>query len=489
MSNRFQSPFEQYWSSTAPYVGGILRFYISGTSTPLAVYSDATLGSSLGTSVTLNAAGRPATAIFLQNTAYKVTLEDSLANLIWTADPVTSSDFAIFPKWTVGSANPNGSVAGTKGSVGVPPDVFWDSVANILYVATTTGSASTAVWTALNASAASPAVPFPQGRLTLTSATPVLVADALAQTTVYYALYNGNLVPIYSGVSTTPTAFTELSLTLVASHAADTIYDIFVFSNSGVLTLVTGPAWTTQTPGSGARGAGAGTTQLSRVNGLWTNTVSMTGRNGSTTYTIGANLATYLGSIYMDHTAGQVSCTVGFGQNRKWGVWNAYNRVPIILKAGDGTASWAYTTNTLRASQNIPATYTAIIANVGGTASNGLTVFAGLAEEIFDLNFIQRQGVVQGSTGTGTESFMNGGIGVNSITAASGTLSRTGISGSGGAAILIAAGTPSAKYILAPALGLQQIFSLEASALVGTSATNLWYGTEANMALTARWSG
>jgi hypothetical protein len=114
-----------------------------------------------------------------------------------------------------------------------------------------------------------------------------------AATPVFYTPFTGNLILIYNGSRHVPTEFTELTLDLVSAHAVNAIYDVLVFSNNGVLTAVTGPAWTTATAGSGARGTGAGTTQLSRLNGYWVNTVSMTGRNGSSTYSIGANLATY----------------------------------------------------------------------------------------------------------------------------------------------------------------------------------------------------
>ena len=319
MANRFENPFQQFFTSTpAPYSGGVLRFYASGTSTPLAVYTDSGLSAGSATSVTLNSAGRPSQAIFLQNLEYKVTLEDSGGSIIWTADPVSTSDFSAQAKFKGYAGNPNGNVAGTAASTTIPADVIWDYTNNIEYVCTTTGVAAAAVWTAVNASASTPAVPEPQGRLTLTSVTPVLAADVVAATAVYYTPFAGNLVPIYNGTSTVPTTFSELTLTLVASHALSTLYDVFVFSNSGVLTLATGPAWNTSTAGAGARGSGAGTTQISRLNGFWVNTVSMTGRNGSTTYTIAANRGTYLGSIFIDGTAGQCTCHVSFGQSRKW---------------------------------------------------------------------------------------------------------------------------------------------------------------------------
>jgi hypothetical protein len=60
----------------APLSLGSLEFYIAGTSTPKAVYSDADLTSTLGAVVTLTASGRPATPIFLQKGGYKIIVKD-----------------------------------------------------------------------------------------------------------------------------------------------------------------------------------------------------------------------------------------------------------------------------------------------------------------------------------------------------------------------------------------------------------------------------
>jgi hypothetical protein len=389
-------------------------------------------------------------------------LKDSAGNTIWTRDNVTTTDFGSVAITKVGSGSPSGVVAGTAGSSGVLPTHYWDYTNSILYVCTTTGSAATAVWTAINAQAATPTVSQPQGYLTLTSATPVIAADVSAATAVYYTPFTGNLIPIYNGSRMVPTEFSELTLTLVASHAASQIYDVFVFSNSSVLTPVTGPAWATPTAGAGARGTGAGTTQLSRLNGYWVNTVSMTGRNGSTTYSIGANLATYVGSIFMDGTNGQITCHRAWGASRKWGVWNAYNRQPLYLKCGDSTASWTYNSATVRQSR--------------ATTGNKLTTFCGLAEERAALFF--KQEVVSGNS----DDEITIGVGKNSTTAISGTagvFTKT----AGGTA---ATATPVAHYTDAPSLGIQEFNSLESSH-GGTNAT--FTGTEPSMLMYAEWRG
>jgi hypothetical protein len=318
----------------------------------------------------------------------------------------------------------------------------------------------------------------PHGRLTPTTGTPVLTTDATAQATIYYTPYTGNLVPIYDGAAFTMQAFSELSMAMGGNYAADSIYDCFVFNDSGTLRLGIGPAWTTSTAGSGARGTGAGTTELQRINGLWTNKVSMTARYANaSTVTVAANCGTYVGSIYTDHTAGQVSCHFAYGQNRKFGVWNAYNRVPIMLKAGDGTASWTYGTATWRASNNAPASFATGSYNVGsGTVSNGILIFTGLAEEDALAQFTQKY-----STNTTNVAAKGFGIGLNSTSAQSGLY----VQGSATNGVQQSVGP--ATLTIAPNLGLNVVTSVENITASGDTTTIL--GTEAHALLTAIYRG
>lgn len=403
MSQRFFSPNQQFYNDTGtPYANGKLYFYASTSSTPQDTYSNSTLTIANTNPVILDSAGR-AGSVFLANSAYKVTLTDENDVLVWTEDPVWSSDYSTVAMFTVHTGTPNGTVAGTAGTQGGrPSDTVWDNVNNILYVATTSGNASTTVWTAVNPSSSAGAIVPPTGRLTPTSGTPVITTDATAQTAIYYTPYTGTTVPIYTGSTFTQQTFAELTLTLVSAHALNTLYDIFVFNDSGVVTLVTGPAWTSSAAGSSTRGTGAGTTQISRISGLWVNTVSMTGRNSSTTYSVSANAATYLGTIFIDGTAGQVSCYVSVGQNRKFGVWNAYNRKSINLQVADNTVSWSYTTATIRQSN--------------AAAGNKATVMCGLQEELINGNFLQLVNV----GGTNTLNLI--GFGIDSTTAFTGKL-------------------------------------------------------------------
>lgn len=473
MSGRFSDPFIQYLDST-PNVRSSARlfFYENNSSTKLDTYptlADRIAGTNANSNpITLNSTGYPDVGIFLKNQAYTVKLapsgsDDPPTSPIWTANDVYGTDLSTVTQTKVGSGAPTGVVAGTAGSSGVLPTLYWDYTNSILYVCTTTGDAASAAWTALNASSATPAVPPPQGYLTLVSGTPVITSDQSAKTAVFYTPDKGNLIPIYNGSKFTPTEFSELTLTLVSSHVASTLYDIFVWSESGVITIGTGPAWSTSTAGSGARGTGASTTELTRINGLLVNAVSMTTRNSSTTYTVGANRGTYVGSIFMDGTNGQVTCHRSFGQSRKWGLWNAYNQRRITLQAGDATASWTYGTATIRASNN--------------DSTNRATIFFGLADGPVEILASQ---TIEGNS-TGDEGGRVG-IGINSTTAFSGLAGRNFLTGSDG---VQGFATVTARHGTVPAIGIHNIQFLE----IADSGTVQFNGGNDDMLLTASWDG
>ena len=471
MAGRFINPYSQFMDSTPDvYVGGKLYFYQTGTPTPLNTYTTKALSVANPNPIILNSAGRPAVDIFLQDLEYKVVLKDADDNEIWTADPVSHRDSQLVAKTLTGSGTPNGAVAGTAGSASILPDFYWDYTNSILYVCTTTGTTSTAVWTAVNATAATTATPFPQGRLTAQPGTPVHSSDVTSGASVYYTPYVGNLIPVYNGSTMVPTAFSELTLVLNAAHSTNTIYDVFVWSNAGVLGIVTGPAWNTSTAGSGARGTGASTTQLTRVNGLWVNAVSMTGRNGSNTFTVGANSGTYVGSIFIDGSAGQISCHLTWGQSRKWGIWNAYNRVPVYMKAGDSTASWI--------SNNASAVHAA-----NTSSANSITVFAGLAEEVVEFEAGSR---ISATLNTNNEGFGQIGIGFNSTTVNSGKIANYRLTTETvNNAITFNTALNGAKHIAPPWLGINVATMLEYSN--GSDVNITFYGGENEMGLFAKY--
>ncbi len=313
------------------------------------------------------------------------------------------------------------------------------------------------------------AIPQPQGYLTLSSdsSNPIITADTLGSTSVYYTPYVGNGVPIWNGTSYLIFAVSQLTLTLTGSHLGHTIYDVFIFSNSGTPAIVTGPAWTNSGGGTSARGTGAGTTELQQLSGLWVNANQITANNGASSFTVAANQATYVGSIFIDQTAGQVSNYLSWGQNRKWGVWNAYNRQTLQVQEGDPTTTWTFgTTVGWRASN--------------ATAGNGFTTLTGLAEEMVRCTFVQS---IDKEFNNAANTWNNG-IALNSIITPTG---KWGIfeTGNVGADTKGAGDLTAINYATSP-LGTTIFTSVEQSSAGGTGTI---HGTPNGMVMQCGWRG
>jgi hypothetical protein len=105
--------------------------------------------------------------------------------------------------------------------------------------------------------------------------------------------------------------------------------------------------------------------------------------------------------------------------------------------------------------------------------ANSLTIFSGLAEEIYRLKFQQ---YISGAS-TNESQFI--GIGYNSVLAMSGLQGRRQIDATGLTATL----QQTAEYIAPPALGIQTISCLE----LGVTGTATYRGAETNMMLSAEW--
>lgn len=299
----------------------------------------------------------------------------------------------------------------------------------------------------------------PEGYLTPVSQTPVIVSDSVSASTIYYTPDTGAQVPISDGLKFRMREFSQLSLALSSNHLPNAIYDVFLYENeSRVVQIGTGPAWNNPAAGSGSRGTGVGTSELERWNGLLVNKGAITVRNGATTFAVDARSGVYLGSIYIDAVAGQVTCHRSWGQSRKWGIWNCFNRKRIVLKAGDPTSNWTYSSATIRQSN--------------GQAGNRVTVFCGLAEEIIKAKFNQ---ISRG----GSDDDLTVGIGWNSTTAFTGYISR--INAEDGAV-----GLSAARHENPPFLGIANVNSCEAATAGNINAI---HGTERFMLLAVEWQG
>lgn len=200
---------------------------------------------------------------------------------------------------------------------------------------------------------------FPTGRLTLESGVPVSITDFTNATTIYYTPYVGATIPIHDGSRWTALEFEELSLALDADtghtgyHQNGKNFDLFVFreETTGILRLGTGPAWSSNT----ARGTGAGTTEVVRLNGLYVNAYDIQIRYGSGANdlaTVGSWEATYVGTVRAvingaTHDRNGTPTTTGCRF-----LWNAYHRVQRFVTALSPANNWNYSTASWRIADN-----------------------------------------------------------------------------------------------------------------------------------------
>lgn len=559
----YSNPFEQYLDDAGAVLsGGKLYFYLTTTSTPTPTYTDETLdpGAVNTNPIILNAAGRPPNQIFLDpEVTYKVVLKNSDdSQTFWTADPVGGSAAETPATLQVVAGDPNGQLAGNQGSVGgAGASMAWDISNFLIYVCTTTGDSSSAVWTQVgatlsgqvqftgvisptslntnqndynptglstasiirqnlganvtitglqggaagrvilwrnistfvqtftNESSSSTAayrfaldgdltlypgqtvqflydgssarwtvagaapralVGTPGGRLTLTTAVPVLTTDVTAAATVYYTPYLHNVVPLYNGSSFYAMPFAELSQALSdntkspAAATSDSLYDLFVWNDAGTLRLSRGPAWSSAT----ARGTGAGTTELERVHGRYVNKVAIT--NGPA-----AQRGLYVGTIATNGSTqlamNMAPSPAAGGSANRLDVWNMYNRVRVqaLMRMSDNT--WTYTTATWRSAQ--------------GSDSNRITYVCGIAEDA--IQCISSAAASNASANTTVRT----GVGVDVTNAPSGLIgafvTSSGADETGNAAI----------YSGIPGLGRHFLQMIEYSIAGGTTT---WYG-------------
>lgn len=182
-----------------------------------------------------------------------------------------------------------------------------------------------------------------QGRLTLTTGVPVTTADVTAAGTIHFAPHKGNLVSLFDGTRWILYSFTQRSLAL--SITAATNYDVFLFDNSGTLTLEL-TAWTNDTTRA---------TALVLQDGVLV-------RSGATT-------RRYLGTIRASGT------NVCEDSAKRRFVWNNYNRVRRKLWCGptDNTTH-TYTTATWRPFNNDTTVGTTRFETVVGVAEDALEI-------------------------------------------------------------------------------------------------------------------
>lgn len=177
----------------------------------------------------------------------------------------------------------------------------------------------------------------PQGRLTLVTATPVMLSSQAASTSIYYTPYVGDMVPIYDGSNMVPVVFPEVSQLASdttkspTSTANNTCYNLYLWMDGGTPRISRGFAWTnTTTPGANSA--------LTRVNGILLNSVSIT--NGPA-----ASRGTFVGVACSNGTATfdfVYGTSASGGGAASFGLWNAYNQFPTKTSVIDTQTAYSY---------------------------------------------------------------------------------------------------------------------------------------------------
>lgn len=269
------------------------------------------------------------------------------------------------------------------------------------------------------------------GRLTLTTGTAVTVADVTG-TTLYFTPYQGNRISLFDGTSTWSLySFTELSIAVPATTV--TMYDVFVYDNSGTPTLEL-TAWTNDSTRA---------TAITLQNGVYV-------KSGATT-------RRYVGSIRTNSVSGQTEDSFA-----KRFVWNYYNRVPRAMRVLEATNTWNYTTASFR--------------QANGSAANQLDFIVGVEESMVEASVLSAA-----RNGTGNVKWTVG-IGLDSdVALATGCLN----SPSECAAANVTFPT-SALWVGYTGIGRHRLSWLEYSQAVGTTT---WQGDEGGSIYQAGISG
>ncbi len=180
--------------------------------------------------------------------------------------------------------------------------------ANRLFAGPASGSAAAPTFRALVATDLPNLQHICNGRLTLTSSSPVTTSDVTGAGTLYFTPYLGGLISLYNGSAWVLYTLTEINISLTLTSGMN--YDVFVYDNGGTLTLET-VVWSNDT---------------TRVTGLATQNGVLV-KSGSTT-------KRYLGTVRASGTN-----TTEDSISKRY-VWNYYNRVPFKDFRNDTTDSW-----------------------------------------------------------------------------------------------------------------------------------------------------
>jgi hypothetical protein len=275
--------------------GAKLYFYSAGTSTPINTYSEITLTTANANPVVADSTGRAGPIYLTPGLSYKLVLKTSSDVLIRSLDNIPS----------------------TPSIQTVPP---LDNTASGL-------------------------------RLSLTSGLPVTTADVTAATTIYVEPYCGNRLALFDGSVWNLRTVTATAIAIPA--AANTLYDVFCYDNSGTPAYEL-LAWTNDTTRA---------TALVFQDGILV-------KSGATT-------RRYLGTFRTTAVAGQTEDSIA-----KRYLSNYFHRHLRPLRRMETTASWTYTTATTR--------------QANANTANQVDVVVGYPDALLDLCLI---GISFNSTG------------------------------------------------------------------------------------------
>lgn len=206
MATLTPSPKMQFFDANGnPLVGGTLKTYASGTSTPLVTYTDATQSTANPVSITLDARGEA--SVWCANALYRFILYDAVGGLIWSADDVGGETSA--PELWGGVA---GGTADAITFTTIPRTTSHETGQTIKFIAS--GDNTGAVTISPNG--------LPVKNLT-TIGGAALSAGAIKSGTIVYTTYDGTqyqLLSLYLGVSANNAQAVSQAVTTVASASS-----------------------------------------------------------------------------------------------------------------------------------------------------------------------------------------------------------------------------------------------------------------------------
>lgn len=492
---------QQAWKLGIFSPGAKLYSFLSGTSTPQPVYTDAALTVPASNPLVADSTGRFA-VFYLAAVAYRFRLDDSADVTIWGPH----DDIYDFAQLDAADGN-NATVLGTAGVT--------IAAGQVVYISDGSGGNTAGRWYLADADFTYASTLAPKVGVALTAITSgqtgLIAVDGrvtglsslVAGTTYYVSATAGALTstaPTNARIIGTADSTTSLVL---ANSPVGMLASVDNRICDGRLTLTTGTAVTTAdvtgatsaffTPYTGNRivlydGTNWNMRTFSEI------TISLAGLTASRPYDVfaydnagvvtietlvwtnattratalalqdgvlsksGQTTRRYIGSIYINGSGGQTDDTL-----TKRYVYNYLNRAIRTLQRLETTSTWNYTTATYR--------------QANGAAANQVEVMVGVAEDAIDI------GVFSAAEGA-TASFIAVGVGLDSTSAvASGCIQQTPRIGATSTTHLCAA------YLkTVPTVGLHTFTWLEWSTASGTTT---WQGTanESHAGIIGTWRG